>query len=404
MTSILASKADYSEVSLHDLRNDQEIKSTIIVPVFNEERGIGKVLQEIISIVDETYEVLVIDDGSSDDTRKIVNQYPCRLISHGTNLGKGAAIQTGIKHSRGKNIILIDGDATYPAEAIPLIVAKLEESHIVRCVRKDGRNNIPFINRWGNLLFDKAISVMCGIEGTDFMTGLYGARKSVVMAINLEANGFDIETEIAIKAKAMNLKNTIIPVQYHQRLGQKKLKPFQDGTKILSRMAFLALTYNPIVSFILPGIFLWLIAIVGMVGLTLSPSAMLHPNSFIVGAMAFLSGFQLIVFGYETALYMNNAGLGKQNRLLTKLAEYFPMRFGVSMGLILILSGGVWSFGLAIGWVNGGFRPFLQTQNLILSWGSIVLGIQMLSTMLFISLFNDIRKRTKNTDIVERDA
>jgi glycosyltransferase involved in cell wall biosynthesis len=120
--------------------------TTIVIPAYNEEEGLPAVLQELYGVVDDGYELLVVDDGSTDATFDAACRYPCRIIKHNSNCGKGAAMRTGIALATGENVLFIDADGTYPAEHIPEIVRLLSDGHqYVRCTRKAGRGSIPLI-------------------------------------------------------------------------------------------------------------------------------------------------------------------------------------------------------------------------------------------------------------------
>jgi hypothetical protein len=84
------------------------------------------------------------------------------------------------------------------------------------------------------------------VSSRDFLSGLYGIRKDKFDELNVTANGFDLEVEIAIKSQFRKLRWTAIPIRYSPRIGEKKLKPWRDGWKILSRLVVLALLYKPI--------------------------------------------------------------------------------------------------------------------------------------------------------------
>jgi glycosyltransferase involved in cell wall biosynthesis len=360
---------------------------SIIIPVYNEEIALPIVLDTIYKIIDSTYEVIVVDDGSTDNTKAAATVFPCHIVSHDHNRGKGAAIKTGVKHSSGPSIIIIDGDATYPVDMIPQISAYLKQYDVVRCVRKKGRENIPLVNRLGNNIFEKAIGFLHGIDSTDFMSGLYGIRRCHLQQMFLESDGFDIETEIAIKAKSLDLRCSEIPIHYYERLGDKKLKPFQDGLKILARMTRLALSYNPLYLFIVPGLFLGITAIIFWLMTIFAKPQGFRPNTFIVSGMAFLTGFQLIIFGYEAILYQAKTGLGKPNPVLVRLAKNLPYLPFVLFGLLLSLVGLIWCLALIARWAINGAGYFYDTQDLVIALTAVVLGIQMLSTLLFLLLF-----------------
>ncbi|MCH7745497.1 MAG: glycosyltransferase family 2 protein, partial [Chloroflexi bacterium] len=166
------------------------ISSTVIIPAYNEEEGIAVVLEKLSKVLDYRYEVIVVDDGSTDATAEVARRFQCKVVSHPTNLGKAAAVRTGIAEALGENIILIDADDTYPCEAIPLITEALDENAIVMGTRTIGRKNIPLLNRIGNGLLCALIRRLYGYQGNDPFTGLYGVKRSVVLRMNLNSSGF----------------------------------------------------------------------------------------------------------------------------------------------------------------------------------------------------------------------
>ncbi len=208
------------------------VKTSIIIPAYNEETGLPVVLKKVFAIIDNSYEVIVVDDGSIDATREVTSQFPCRLISHETNQGKGQAMKTGIANAQCSNIIFIDADNTYPVEIIPNITHGLEDFDMVVASRVKGQGNIPALNRIGNAIFRGLIS-LSGFRPHDPLTGLYGIKKLHLERMRLRSTGFGIESEIAIKAGRMQLKTLDIPIEYRRRLGKAKLNGLRDGWRIL---------------------------------------------------------------------------------------------------------------------------------------------------------------------------
>ena len=120
-------------------------------------------------------------------------------------------------------------------------------------------------------MFNKLLAISHGLEGSDHLSGLYAIRRSEAVRLGTEARGFDIETEIGIKAKARGLREATIPISYLPRVGEKKLSAGRDGLRILGRVIVLLLIYNPTITFIVPGLILMAISVTGAILLSSGP-------------------------------------------------------------------------------------------------------------------------------------
>lgn len=232
----------------------KDIKYSLIIPAYNEEEGLPVVLNDIFQLINESYEIIVVDDGSTDRTREVAQRFSCRVISHEHNSGKGAAMKTGIKAARGENIIFIDADNTYPPEGILEVAKALESYDMALASRKTGQMNIPAFNRIGNAIFRNSIRYVYGFQGYDPLTGLYGLKKTYLAGMELESKGFGIESEICIKAARMGLRVKDIHIKYRDRIGKAKLNGLRDGYRIfMTILKFFPLVFRRIEKPGLPG-------------------------------------------------------------------------------------------------------------------------------------------------------
>lgn len=215
-------------------------KATLIIPAYNEERGLAAVLRRLESAPIEGLEIIVVDDGSTDSTAVVAEASGVRLLRHETNRGKGAALQSGLAAASTPRIVVMDADDTYPTSAIATMVALLEERDYVRGLRTEGRAHIPRLNRFGNRVIAAAVSLVSGVRSSDPLTGLYALRTADLRRMRLASTGFGIETEIAIKSARLRLRSVDLPIRYGAREGTSKLNPVRDGWVILRTIVSLA--------------------------------------------------------------------------------------------------------------------------------------------------------------------
>jgi glycosyltransferase involved in cell wall biosynthesis len=214
---------------------------SIIIPVFNEEMSIAEILTKVLELRFEGLEkeVVVVDDGSTDETPDILKDFSnvpeVKIIIHGKNLGKGGAIRTGIKNSTGRIISIQDSDLEYdPADLPRLIKPILQGENVVYGSRFLGKvENMKFRFYFGNKILSLFTRMLYGTPITDMETGFKIFRREVVENLNLESNGFDIEPEITAKILRSGFKIKEIPINYTAR--EKELKKISevDGLKAL---------------------------------------------------------------------------------------------------------------------------------------------------------------------------
>ena len=379
------------------------VRTTVVLPAYNEGAALPHVLDELGEYLDSSYEVLVVDDGSTDNTADVAERYPVRLVQHASNRGKGVAIRTGITQAQGENVVIMDADATYPVPAIKEMVELLDDHDLVRGVRESEPESMPGVNRVGNWLFNKLLAISHGLEGTDHLSGLYAIRRSEAVRLGTEARGFDIETEIGIKAKARGLREAEIPISYLPRVGEKKLSPWKDGLRILGRVIVLLLIYNPTLTFIVPGLVLMAITVTGAIVLSDGPVQTsylgLNIHTFIVAALGVLAAFQLVIFGVAAALYGVEAGKDPPRWLRRVISVRFRLAVGL-LGLVLMLGSLAKLIQLTIQWA--GNNVFTDTRGLVLTTSFLVLGLQVISAVLFISIFSGRLSRMIEEDAAEK--
>lgn len=222
------------------MKDDKKV--SVIVPAYNEEEGLPKVIEEIPrDVVDE---IIVVDNASTDRTYEVAKSLGITVIRHERNLGKVASIHTGIKNAKGDIVVLIDADFTYPAKEIPVFIEELRKGgDLVIGTRFLGEiEEMSSLNKFGNKVLSLLASYAGGMRITDSQSGFRAFRRDFFYKINPNSQGFEFETEMTIKAAKHGYKIVEIPIKYRKRLGKSKLNPVTDGLKIF--WALLSLTYK----------------------------------------------------------------------------------------------------------------------------------------------------------------
>ncbi len=176
----------------------------VIIPVFNEGHRAIETINAVLKTVD--IPIIVVDDGSSDDTFKIIarsfkKNKKVKLFSHAVNLGKGAAMKTGLKIAwklGGDAVVFMDADGQHDPKHLPLFLEGLQKYPVVFGYRALDKKS-PWIRRYGNKLAGEIIRLLFGIKRKDLLCGFLGFRKDVYSIIKWKDNRYGIETEMATK-------------------------------------------------------------------------------------------------------------------------------------------------------------------------------------------------------------
>jgi len=191
--------------------------------------------------------ILVVDGYSSDRTVDIAKQNGIGVIlQHGR--GKAMAMEVAVNHVETPYMLVMDCDCTYDPKEIILLMNHGEQFDMVIGARRNGRENIPLMNRFGNRVITKAFNILLGKRLSDVCSGIYLLRTDVAKKLEFSAGGFSVEVEMASQL-AMDGSITEVPVSYRARVGKQKLSRWRDGFKILFSVVNLARKHNPVLLF-----------------------------------------------------------------------------------------------------------------------------------------------------------
>ena len=208
----------------------KDLRITVIIPCLNEEQGIEKVLRRMPQFVDQ---VIVVDNGSTDRTSDVARSLGAEVIREDVR-GYGRAYKTGFSQATGDIIVTLDGDHSYPPDAISyLIEAFLHlEVDFLNASRFPVRDKhaMSFKHKFGNFVLSLATSLLFFRWVADSQSGMWVFRRSILNDMKLESDGMAFSEEIKIEAlRSSRIRFEEIPVQYSSRLGEIKLNPWRDG-------------------------------------------------------------------------------------------------------------------------------------------------------------------------------
>lgn len=221
------------------------MKVSIIVPVYNE----AKTIRQILSRVEQvkfpkgiTQEIIIVDDGSFDNTLAEIEKLKSkrRLIQHHKNLGKGAAVRTGIRHATGDVILIQDADLEYNPQDFPALLTPFSDSKIQvvygsRLMNYPlvlfGKNRTPLPLHWlANKVLTVVTNMLYGQNITDMETGYKVVRRSLINSLHLSSRRFDIEPEITAKILKKGITIHEVPIRVQPRTyAQGKKIGWHDG-------------------------------------------------------------------------------------------------------------------------------------------------------------------------------
>jgi glycosyltransferase involved in cell wall biosynthesis len=226
------------------------IQLSVIVPAYNDEHGIADVLRELESVMDQAvaeYEIIVVDDGSTDNTAEQVTGERVRLIRRKTNRGYGASLKLGLRNAKFDWIAITDADGTYPSDALPMLIEAAKSCDMVVGARTGANVNIPLIRRFPKWVLRRLASYLAEREIPDLNSGLRVFRRDIAMQFErLYPSGFSFTTTITLAFLSNDYVVDYIPINYFKRVGRSKIRPIRDTLGFLSLIVRTSMYYAPL--------------------------------------------------------------------------------------------------------------------------------------------------------------
>ena len=241
-------------------------KISVIIPGYNEEMAIGKVLDDVTLVMKEhgyDFEIIVVDDGSTDRTAEIVNSKGVKLIKHMINKGVGAARKTGILNSSGEIIAMLDADGTYPAGSIPDLLRYIPEyDQVIGCRNKE-QGSLRILRQPIKWAMFKLASFLVKQKIPDLNSGFRVFKKEILLKyLYLIPNGFSCVSTMTLAFLCNGYTVKYIPIEYHKRIGKSKFRIFVDTRDFLFTIIRIIMYFNPLRVFVPLSSFLFMLGII----------------------------------------------------------------------------------------------------------------------------------------------
>ena len=236
---------------------------SIIIPAYNEEEVIRAGLERMIHLnLHLKYEILIINDGSTDDTANIISEFPVKLYNHNTNKGYGAALKTGIRKAKTEKVIILDSDGQHNPENIDKIAELLDEYDMVIGERTDDSFQVKRRQK-GKKLIRLVGEYMVEQKLQDFNSGFRGFDRELILnMLHLMPNGFSFSTTSTLAFLKEGYSIGTFPIVVNERLGRKSNVKFaKDGTKTFLLIFRIIMLFNPLKIFFPASIFFILVGL-----------------------------------------------------------------------------------------------------------------------------------------------
>ena len=229
---------------------DQNTSLSIVIPAKNEAENLKGFLPRLLAVVGKA-EVIVVNDGSTDDTLTICEQHGVTVVTHPYSKGNGAAIKTGAKTAKGEVIVFLDGDGQHKPEDIPLMLEKLATGYDMVVGARDKQSQADSFRAIANGLYNWLSSAITGHKILDLTSGFRAVRAEKFKEfLYLLPNGFSYPTTSTMAFFRAGYSVGYMPIQTEQRLGESHISLLKDGVRFLLIIFKVGTLYSPLKIFL----------------------------------------------------------------------------------------------------------------------------------------------------------
>ena len=278
---------------------------SVVIPCYNEAQSIAAVLDQVYQTLDQSgrpFEIIVVDDGSTDQTSARVDTSRFRLIRREVNRGYGSAIKMGVEEAQYKLIAITDADGTYPNEMLPSLIDETDHVEVFDMVvgsRTGKRVKVPLVRRPAKWLLTRLANYISGHRIPDLNSGLRVFHRSLWNKYERYfPEGFSLTTTITLAALTNGHRVKFVPIDYHPRSGKSKIRPIRDTINFFILILRTMLYFDPLKVFVPISLLLFLIGgVVGIGTLVLSNVYGIGQFMDVTTVLLLLTSIQLLALG-----------------------------------------------------------------------------------------------------------
>ncbi|OGD63326.1 hypothetical protein A2160_02460 [Candidatus Beckwithbacteria bacterium RBG_13_42_9] len=223
---------------------------SVIIPAHNEVLAVGIVVKEVAQVLRQnkySFEILVVDDGSTDKTPQAAQKAGATVITRLTRGGAGAARKTGLRRTKGEIIVMLDADGSYDPKTIPQMLKLFPVYDQVNGARDSEKGTYPYLRQPTKWFIRTLASYLSGVKIPDLNTGLKAfKRKEMLKFLWVIPNGFSCVSTMTLAFLSNGYNVTWIPTVYRKRIGQSKFHPFHDTLSYLTTVIRIIMYFNPL--------------------------------------------------------------------------------------------------------------------------------------------------------------
>ncbi|WP_290597292.1 MULTISPECIES: glycosyltransferase family 2 protein [unclassified Archaeoglobus] len=358
------------------------MKVSVILPTKNEEEAIGIILKRCKEALKNIDHELVVVDNSTDRTPEIAEEFGSKVIRNVE--GYGRAYIEGLKVAEGDVVVMLDADGTYDPLEIPKLIEPIisNEADIVlgsRFLGEIRQGAMNPIHKLGNILLTKMTNFFFKTSLTDVHSGMRAAKKRIIDSLKLSCEGMEFATEMLAKAWRMGMKIIEVPITYHPRKGDSKLRTFRDGWRHLRLMLLLSPTHL----FLIPATLMLLAGVALILYVLLFEPIRTH--TLVLASMLTMIGAQTFFFGVSSKIYSSKIGLTDEDKFVRFFKRYSILEEGLLLGISLIVAGLILGYAILSAWIGTGYGELNALNYAILSFLMVAVGLQVAFSTFFIS-------------------